>query len=129
MKKIILFAVLQLFAVMTYAQVSHSFVFQTSDFTTYVDKDKFTIIENEDFYNYTTEEGAPKLPVLTRSFVLPAGSTVTNINIDNSGQTLLATHAVIYPAQPPEEWDSIPEFVPPDSVIYNSGATFKIKSS
>src|SRR5690625_5317790 len=50
--------------------------------------------------------------VLTERFVLPSGSKLTGISVNNSGEILLDGNAHIYPTQPAVEFDSISEFVP-----------------
>src|SRR5690625_1145967 len=67
--------------------------------------------------------------VLTERFVLPSGSKLTGISVNNSGEILLDGNAHIYPTQPAVEFDSISEFVPIDSSIYNSNHPFPTETS
>ncbi len=121
MKK--LFSVILLFAaVLTFAQVTHSFTSQLIDFQVTAEQ-TYKVVTNQQTNNFTAEEGAPMLPVFTKSFVLPAGSTVTDIAVSNQDQVLLDSGITLYPVQP-AEWDSIPAFVPPASAIYNSSVPF-----
>ncbi|MGB3452442.1 MAG: C25 family peptidase propeptide domain-containing protein [Moheibacter sp.] len=122
MKKLF-FTILLFAAVIAFAQVAYTFTVQTGDFKITTDQ-TYKVVTSAQTGNFTTQVGAPRLPVYTRSFVLPSGSTVTNINISNQGQVLLDGNANIYPAQPVVAFDSIPEFVPPDATIYNSGNPF-----
>lgn len=118
MKK--LFSTILLFAaVIAFAQVAYTFTVQTGDFKITTDQ-TYKVVTSAQTGNFTTQVGAPRLPVYTRSFVLPSGSTVTNINISNQGQVLLDGNADIYPAQPPQDWVSEPAFVSPDLAVYNS---------
>ncbi|MGB6093352.1 MAG: hypothetical protein WBF83_06300 [Moheibacter sp.] len=70
MKK--LFSVILLFAaVLTFAQVTHSFTSQLTDFQVTADQ-TYKVVTNQQTNNFTAEEGVPMLPVFTKSFVLPA---------------------------------------------------------
>jgi len=128
MKKYLL--VVWLFMVGTaLSQISHTFTFNASDITTTTDNEKFTHVTGQAFNGSIEQVGAPELPVLTERFVLPSGSKVTGISVNNSGEILLDGNAHIYPTQPAIEFDSISEFVPIDSSIYNSNHPFPKETS
>lgn len=79
---------------------------------------------------YTTQIGAPKLPVIQRTYVLPAGSIVTNVNFTNSGKTLVGSNLNLYPSQPPcIIGKPCPEFVAPDPAIYNATTPYPEKTA
>ncbi|MFA5620958.1 MAG: C25 family cysteine peptidase [Weeksellaceae bacterium] len=122
MKK--LFSAIFLFAeVMAFAQVTHTFTVQTSDFQIETDK-TYKIVNTQKTSNLTTQIGAPQLPVYIQNFVVPHGSTVTNIVVSNQNEVLIDNNILLYPTQPAAEWDSVPAFVPPDPVIYNSSSIY-----
>jgi|GEM_PF-262943 len=106
-----------------FAQVTHTFTVQTSDFQIGTEQ-AYKVINTQKTLNFTTQVGAPQLPVYTKSFVLPHGSTVTNIVISNQNEVLIGNNILLYPAQPPRDWDSEATFVPPDPVIYNSSSIY-----
>lgn len=94
------------------SQISHSFAFQTADFTLRTDNENYTHIEIPSFDGFTAQEGAPELPVVIKKFLLPMGSTITGINISHTGEVLLNGNANIYPAQPVVAFDSImPDYI------------------
>ena len=64
--------------------------------------------------------GAPNLPVFIQSFVLPAGSILTGIQITPSQQTTFTGNPYIRPAQPPCIIGQACDTVPPNPAIYNS---------
>ena len=98
MKKYFVLAVLLSLAGTALSQISHSFSFQTTDFTLSTDNENYTHIQGQNSNASTVQEGAPGLPVLIKSFVLPAGSKLTKLTISNSDQVLLTGNALLYPA-------------------------------
>ena len=67
----------------------------------------------------TRQVGAPELPVIVKTFVIPADAKVTGVDVTVSSRTALDGTFMPYPAQPPVTvGDSAPEFVPPmDSIL------------
>lgn len=115
-----LFTSLLLFvAVIPFAQVSHSFSSQVANYQI-TTKQTYKIVTNQQSDNFTAQVGAPQLPVFTKSFVLPAGSTVTKIVINNQNQVLMASNILLFPTQTPRDWVSETAFVPHDPAVYNS---------
>ena len=129
MRKFVILFVLLFVANIVGAQVSHSFTFNTVDFTISVDKEDYAHIQSQNLDGFLSQEGAPELPVMIKKFVLPMGSTVTGINFTNTGEVLLDGNTYIYPAQPDVGFDSIPEFVPPNPAVYNSNNPFPAETS
>lgn len=120
MKKLFYIVIVLFITNLGYSQVTDLFVSDPSDFNI-VDKQQYTEIENKQSSLYTTLIGAPKLPMIQRTYVLPAGSIVTNINFTNSGKTLVNSNLYLYPSQPPcIIGKPCPEFVAPDPLIYNA---------
>lgn len=117
--KNLFFAVLSLLTAIAVAQVSHSFTSQIADYQITTEQ-SYKVVTHQQTGNFTTQVGAPQLPVVTKNFVLPAGSTVTNISISNQNQVLIASNLLLYPAQPPQDWVSEPVFVTHNPIIYNS---------
>lgn len=118
MKKIFTYL---LFLIIAYcpAQISHTLSSQSSDFQI-TQEGSYKFIRGKNTSRITPVVGAPQLPVISESFVLPPGSTVTNISINNGTSVLLEGNIDIYPTQPPSDWKTKPAFVQPNSVIYNS---------
>lgn len=110
-------------ATVAFAQVSYNFTSQTSDFQI-SPNGSYKVVTGQQTDKFTTQEGAPQLPAFTKSFVLPHGSTVTNIVVSNQNEVLLDSNITLYPSQPPLEWDSVPAFVPPDPAVYNSSNVY-----
>jgi len=115
----LLFAIGLFMTSVAFAQVTHTFTVQTSDFQIGTEQ-AYKVINTQKTLNFTTQVGAPQLPVYTKSFVLPHGSTVTNIVISNQNEVLIGNNILLYPAQPPRDWVSEPAFVPHDPAVYNS---------
>ena len=87
--KNLLFSVLLLMATTVSAQVSHVFTTQVVDYQISTEQ-AYKLVTTTQTDNFTTQAGAPQLPVFSKNFVLPAGSTVTNIGISNQSEILLA---------------------------------------
>lgn len=66
MKKYFILAVLLSLAGTALSQISHSFSFQTADFSISTDNE-YTLVSNNNFNASTIQEGAPGLPVLIKS--------------------------------------------------------------
>ncbi len=62
----------------------------------------------------TRRVGAPELPVIVKTFVIPADAKVTGVDVTVSSRTALDGTFMPYPAQPPVTvGNDAPEFVPP----------------
>lgn len=125
MKKLYYLIILFLLSNFGFSQVTDSFLTKTSDFKIGA-KNEYTIVENLFNSNYTSQEGAPQLPVFSRSYVLPAGSIVSGVSYSNGSKTEMSSNYFIYPSQPPcpLNGEPCPDFVQPDPAIYNSANPF-----
>lgn len=123
-KKIFLIAFFLIFH-FAFSQVNGVFTTQLSSYQV-VSKSPYVLVENPESNDYTSQIGAPRLPVFSKTYALPAGSTVTSININNGSKVLLGSAFYAYPVQPSNSSNSqnIPDFVPPDPIIYNSATPF-----
>ena len=66
----------------------------------------------------TKRVGAPELPVIIKTFVIPADAKVTGVNVTVSSRTALDGTFMPYPAQPPVTvGDNAPDFVPPAALV------------
>ncbi|MGB6093310.1 MAG: C25 family cysteine peptidase [Moheibacter sp.] len=88
----------------------------------------YKVVTNQQTNSFTKQVGAPQLPVFTKNFLLPMGSTVTNIFINNQSEALISNNILLYPAQPPRDWDFEATFVPPDSTVYNSSNAYPVNT-
>ena len=62
----------------------------------------------------TRQVGAPELPVIVKTFVIPADAKVTGVDVTVSSRVALDGTFTPYPAQPPVKiGDKAPEFVSP----------------
>lgn len=104
-----------------FSQVTDLFSSQVSNFTT-TSKNQYTVVESQQTSSFTTQVGAPQLPVFNRNYALPPGSIVSNVTVTNSGKTLVGNTIYLYPSQPPcpLNGEPCPDFVEPDPLIYNS---------
>ncbi|MBI4646203.1 MAG: hypothetical protein HY738_06290, partial [Bacteroidia bacterium] len=87
----------------------------------YETKNGYVLLYFDD--NFTTEQiGAPQLPVKILKYIIPIDMKVKNVIINNSNVQQLSGLFNIYPAQPPQITDGSPppDFVEPDTAIYNS---------
>ncbi len=121
--KNLIFSVLLYIATTVSAQVSHAFTSQVADYQIATEQ-AYKVVVNQQTNTFTTQVGAPQLPVFTKSFVLPAGSTVTNVLVSNQSEVLLNGNILLYPTQPPQDWVSTPAFVPHDPAVYNSATPY-----
>ena len=66
----------------------------------------------------TRQVGAPELPVIIKTFVIPADAKVTGVDVTVSSRTALDGTFMPYPAQPPMTvGDNAPDFVPPAALV------------
>lgn len=130
MKKYSFLSILFILSHLAFSQITDQFSSQTSDYTI-VTKSPYTFVEGKESDDYLSIVGAPKLPVFSRSYALPAGSTVSNISFNNGSKTLLGSTLYLYPAQPPciGNGKPCPDFVLPDTTIYNSTASFPVETT
>jgi hypothetical protein len=73
-------------------------------------------------FRFTDEIGSPQLPVCVESFVVPYEAIVTGISINSVIKKKIEGEFYIYPTQPPRPLDGSepPEFVEPNTAVYNS---------
>jgi hypothetical protein len=100
MKKHIYITFLLLISNFVFSQVTDLFSSQVSDFTT-TSKNQYTVVESQQTSSFTTQVGAPQLPIFNRNYALPPGSIVSNVTVTNSGKTLVGNTIYLYPSQPP----------------------------
>jgi len=75
---------------------------------------------------FTDEIGAPMMSIIVLKYLLPINAEVTGITMNNKTDQVLSGSYDIYPAQPeylPNGMEP-PEFVEPDSIIYNSSEPY-----
>ena len=66
----------------------------------------------------TGQVGAPELPMIVKTFVIPADAKVTGVDVTVGSRTALDGTFMPYPAQPPVTvGDNAPEFVPPAAFV------------
>ena len=66
----------------------------------------------------TRRVGAPELPVIVKTFVIPADAKVTGVDVTVGSRTALDGTFMPYPAQPPVTvGDNAPDFVPPAAFV------------
>ena len=66
----------------------------------------------------TKRVGAPELPVIIKTFVIPSDAKVTGVDVTVSSRTALDGTVMPYPAQPPVTvGDNAPELVPPAAFV------------
>lgn len=107
------------------SQITDSFTTSYSDFKK-TSKNEYTVIESSKTTNRTQQNGEPQLPVYTRSYVLPAGSILTNVSGSNGSKVLLNNNCFVFSAQPPCTLNGkpCPDFVAPDAGIYSSATPY-----
>lgn len=107
-----------LLASIVYCQISYTFTSKLSDYNVQPEQ-VYKKITHSQADLFTAQEGSPQLPVFSKRFVLPAGSTVTDVVISNQNSTLVSNNIYLYPTQPPKDWKTEPEFVSPNPTVYN----------
>lgn len=108
------------------SQISHTVNFSSKNLS-FVDEVAsnnitYTKIELSGFYQ-VSDTGKPSLPVKSIKLIVPHGQTVDNISLLNVSVETLSTNYWVFPAQQPIPTCigcPIPEFVNPDTEIYNS---------
>ena len=111
---------------MVISQISHTVNFSSKNLS-FVDEVAsnnitYTKIELSGFYQ-VSDTGKPSLPVKSIKLIVPHGQTVDNISLLNVSVETLSTNYWVFPAQQPIPTCigcPIPEFVNPDTEIYNS---------
>jgi hypothetical protein len=71
--------------------------------------------------------GSPELPVKYLHYIIPPNMKVTNIRVTSRNLSQIPGNRYIFPTQPIVPLDSIPPWVPPDTIIYNSDSPFPNK--
>jgi hypothetical protein len=73
------------------------------------------------------KSGAPELPVKYLHYIIPPNMKVASIRVLSRTQVQLPGNRYIYPAQPTVPMCSVPPWVNPDSIIYNSDSIYPNK--
>ena len=99
---------------------------QIDGIITWVENIDFTFRPEGEYMNvvsepstYLNEIGAPNLPYCVKTFLVPVG-VQPSVQIHSVNKELLKSDILVYPAQPQVIISSVPEWVEPDSRIYNS---------
>ena len=99
---------------------------QIEGIITWVENIDFTFRPEGEYMNvvsepstYLNEIGAPNLPYCVKTFLVPVG-VQPSVQIHSVNKELLKSDILVYPAQPQVIISSVPEWVEPDSRIYNS---------
>jgi hypothetical protein len=102
------------------AQFSDTLTFNLNDL-------KFDTIENfnQPFFDkcqYTNIVGAPRMPFISKQYILPKNAEILSIVLSDTSKTVLSGSYLVYPAQTPGILDGrpAPPFVQPDSFYYSS---------
>ena len=92
---------------------------------------RFTILNEYDFvsmvpYDFIGEVGKPNLPARNVYIAVPSEARVIEVRVTSSQEEDLPGYYNIYPAQPcvPTSMSADIEFVPPDSLVYNSSTPY-----
>jgi len=108
------------------SQINHTVQFSSNNilFTNEAapDGNTYTKVSLPDFYQ-VSDTGKPALPVKYIKLIIPSGQTVDDITLSNITSESFSVTYQIYPAQHPIPTCSgcpTPDFVIPDTVIYNS---------
>jgi len=124
MKNVFLLLFALLYINTGFAQVTGTFDTQRSNFT-FEKNGEYDVISGDNAL-FTEQIGAPQLPVIIKKYLLPAGTILTGVNISGTNKNQLSESYYVYPAQPPcpLNGEPCPDFVEPDSAIYNSTTPF-----
>ncbi|MFH1252010.1 MAG: C25 family cysteine peptidase [bacterium] len=124
MKNFFLIIMALAIAFSNYGQLAGTITTNQSELT-FSTKDNYDLIELSN-HRFTTNIGAPQLPIKTFKYVLPVEAEVTGIEIVNFMREQVSGSYLIYPVQPVAIPDGSPPpaFVPPSGDIYNSSAPY-----
>ncbi len=75
---------------------------------------------------YSQNVGAPELPVVMQSWVIPVNAEFKNITVTETNRTKMKGAYKVYPVQAPvpTNFVSLPSFTEPDSTIYNRTTSY-----
>ena len=120
MKRLLyLIAILFLSTVNVNAQIIGQVNINTSDLQI-SEQYQYAIIGMKGAESHTKQTGAPKLPAIVRTFVVPTNAKVIGIDIKENSRIALDGTFLPYPTQPPVKiGDEKQEFIPPIDSIYN----------
>ena len=113
-----------------FGQVIDTFTISVNSFGI-VKKNQYSIVTSANSNNNTDQVGAPQLPVFSKNYALPVGSTLNSIQVNNSNQSSMGNNLYLYPSQPPcpLNGNPCPDFVNPDPAIYNSNTPFPVQTA
>lgn len=128
-KRVILAALVSVvfFPTVMFGQVSHTVSFNLSDFS-FGKRDSFDIVRSNGL-GFSSEVGAPMLPVENINLIVPPGSDISSVTINGTTKQEVNGKFRIYPGQPPAPTSleaAQRKFVPTNSAIYNSTAAYPI---
>lgn len=108
-----------------FAQITGRIDLQAEDFT-YTKLDGYDVIKAKGCHEVTGKVGAPELPTVVRTFVVPLDVSVTDVDVVVTGSTVLRDNVIPYPVQAPIPIDGEGHAEPtiPDSSIYNGTAVY-----
>ena len=70
------------------------------------------------------QQGAPELPVIQQMYVLPGNADKISVSVISKNSVLFDGKYLVYPTQPPQIVNELPQWVEPDQAIYKSDAEF-----
>ena len=94
----------------------------TKEDLAFSEQDEYDVIRLKDSHYNTTQTGAPELPVIIKTFVLPQNKKVTALDINVGGNIKIKGKYMPFPVQPPitvGENNEETGFTEPDPLIYN----------
>ena len=104
-------------AIAAKAQITGQINFNEADIDISAQGD-YSKIRLEGANGLTRQVGAPELPVIVKTFVIPADAKVTGVDVTVNSRAALDGTFQPYPAQPPVTvGDNAPEFVPPAAFV------------
>ena len=102
MKKALLTLIIVLAAFSAHTQIIHTASFSINDlsFDTVkaADSNIYTKVKLANYYNYTSDEGRPELPIQTIRLIIPFGQVVNSINVTNIQTQSYYVKYQVYPA-------------------------------
>ncbi|NPD93046.1 hypothetical protein [Xylanibacter muris] len=107
------------------AQITGSVSISKEDLV-FSERNDYDVIRLKDSYYTTTQTGAPELPVIIKTFVIPQNTKVTALDINLYGSTKLKGKYMPFPVQPPITvgGNEETEFTALDPSIYNNTSPY-----
>lgn len=131
MKRNVIFITIALLMLLPIAQAKAQIAGQIStdkDNITLSERDGYDVIRTSGANALTRDVGAPELPAVQKSFVIPLDASVVGIDITTSQRTELKGKLTPYPVQKPATVGSIDgSFTEPVDSIYNGNACYPAK--